>query len=281
MSELQEPVVEPVVDSVVDSAEKKDEPSSLTVAHLNEYPTVHAAYDYATSFPIVQRVSSFTSPYVSAAKECSQPLLKHASPVLARADQLGDRVLSNVDARLGDALKTTKPSDVLDLAKKPIVTLKSAVEAYKVAATTAAQDRVVKPLQNASDAVVERSKPVIDPLLKPVNERFETMINNYLPKEETEKESEATPEASTNELGRTVELAVTAVKRAKPALYSQANTTKTYVQGVYDEKHEQYAKGTTGVQTTVYASIATARQLTTEGVALAGSVLQKPEIKSV
>lgn len=252
-------------------------PASLTLAHLQEYPTVNAAVDYANSFPIVQRVSSFTLPYVSAAHERSQPLLKHASPVLTRADQLGDYVLTSVDSKL--PLKTTSPEDVIELAKKPIVSLRTAADTYKTAASTAAQERVIKPIQQATSAVknecVARSNSVVDPLLKPVNEKLESMLNEYLPASEKEAAEAASVTAADYELGRTVQLAVTAVKRAKPVLCSQATTTRTHVQEVYDAKVGLYAKETSGVQTTVYASIATAKQLSTEGVALAGGMLHK------
>lgn len=199
--------------------------------------------------------------------------------MLTRADQLGDYVLSSVDAKL--PLKTTSPEDVIELAKKPIVSLRTVADTYKTAASTAAQERVIKPLQQATEAVknecVSRSNSVVDPLLKPVNEKLESMLNEYLPASEKEA-TEATPAAAADadyELGRTVQLAVTAVKRAKPVLYSQATTTRTHVQEVYDAKHGLYAKETTGVQTAVYASIATAKQLSTEGVALAGGMLHK------
>lgn len=253
------------------ASETTTAPSSLVLAHLQEYPTVNAAYTYAASLPLVQKAASYTLPYVEAAKERGQPFIQRASPVLAKADALGDRVLTTVDSKF-TGLKTTQPEDVLDLAKKPIETIRSTADAYKAAAN----ERVVKPIQ---EKVHERAESVntnvVDPLLKPVNEKFESVINTYLPATD-DKESEE--EVSKHELGRAVQLTKTAVKRAKPVIATQVNSTKAHVQQVYDSKHEEYAKGTAGgVQTTVYASIATARQLSTESVALVGSVIHQPK----
>lgn len=244
--------------------------TSKVFAHLQEYPTFSAAYNYATSHPIAQKAASYTLPYVEAAKERGQPIISRATPVLAKADALGDRVLTSVDSRF-TSLKTTQPEDVYDLAKKPVETIRSTADAYKAAAN----ERVVKPLHARAESV---SSKVVDPLLKPVNERLETAINTYLPaSEKTETSSEGVVVApSKYELARTYSLTRTAVERARPVLVSQASATRAHVQDVYNTKHSEYAKGTTGgVQTTVYASIATARQLSNESVALVGSALQK------
>lgn len=250
--------VSSVTEKTVTSTETS---SSLVIAHLHTYPCLNAACNYASTLSVVQQLNTRAQPYVDATVKNAPAV---STRVLKHADQLGDRVLTSVD-NVFPALKTTQPEQVVELAKKNIEILRSTAVAYG----TAAQERVVRPL-------VTRSGPVVDPLLKPVNERVAGMLNTYLPGENTAEEvSEGATAKEENELSRSVQLAVTAVKRAKPVLDSTAATTKAHVQAVYDSKLAEYTKeGSSDKTSKVYASLATCRQLSSEGITYAGTVLQ-------
>lgn len=266
---------------------------SLVVSHLLTYPTVTAAYNYASSFSVVQRISSKAVPIFETVLEksaYSEPLLKRASPLLARADQLGDDLLTTVDSKIPQ-LKTTQPQEVINVALRPIETVRSTAEAYSTAAHDRFTIRVVKPIQDATESVKaqyasvydSKGKPLIktriDPLLSPLNERIEAIINVYLP-------NGAEISKYDNEIAHTVQLALVAIKRARPVLDDKAThlaalplETKAHVQEVYESKRSEYSKENSPVSSTVYASLATWKQLSSEGVTFAGSVLH-PKSKS-
>lgn len=270
---------------------------SLVLAHLQSYPTINAAYNYAASFPLVQRISSKALPILEAVREksrpISDPLIKRASPILERADKLGDNILSRVDDKIPQ-LKTTEPKEVINIARRPVETVISTAEAYSTAARDRFTVRVVKPIQDATENVKtqyasvydSKGKPLIktkvDPLLLPLNERFEALINLYLPKGEDVSKYE-------NELARTVQLAIVAVKRARPVIDEKASQlkalpkeTKAHVQEIYEKQRNGYGNDSP-VSSTIYASLATWKQISSEGVTYAGSVLhreQAPEVQS-
>lgn len=261
---------------------------SLIVAHLQSYPTLSAAVSYGLSFSVVQHISSRATPIYEAAKVRSKPILepiiKRASPLLERADKLGDSLLTTVDSRIPQ-LKTTQPQEVIDLARRPIETVVGISEAY----ATAAQDRfnltIVKPIQDATESLKaqyvavydSKGKPLIkariDPLLSPFNKELESLINSYLPAGEDVAKSDT-------EINHTIQLAIAAINRVRPVLGSQAQSlaslpkeTKAHVQEVYESKRSEYANEKSPVSSTVYASLATWKQLSSEGVSFAGQVL--------
>ncbi|KAF5110422.1 hypothetical protein DV454_004829 [Geotrichum candidum] len=262
---------------------------SLVIAHLQSYPTVNAAYNYATSFSLVQRISNKALPIVEAVIEksrpISDPIIKRASPILERADKLGDNILTRVDDRIPQ-LKTTEPQEVIDIARRPVETVISTAEAYSTAARDRFTIRIVKPIQDATENVKvqyasvydSKGKPLIktrvDPLLLPLNEKFETLINLYLPKGEDVSKYE-------NELARTVQLAIAAVKRARPFIDEKATQlkalpkeTRAHVQEVYEKQRGEY-DNKSPVSSTIYASLATWKQISSESVTFAGSVLHR------
>lgn len=275
--------------------------SSLLLTHLQSYPTVNAAYNYATSFSIVRKLSSKALPIVEVvlekSKPISVPLVKRASPLLDRADKLGDQILTQVDNRIPQ-LKTAEPQEVVDYARRPVEQVLSMTEAYSTAARDRFTVRVVKPIHDAAENVKHqyasvydaKGKPLIrtrvDPLLLPLNEKFEALINLYLPAGDDISKHE-------NELARTVELAIVAIKRAKPVIDEKATLlsklpkeTRAHVQDIYEKQKVEYAKGNNAISSSVYASIATWRQVSREGITYAGSLLgplsgKKPTEKEV
>lgn len=257
--------------------------SSLFLGHLYSYPTVNAAVDYAIHIPTIQKITTRATPYVNTLKEKSKPLsdpvLKRATPVLSRADQIGDKILSRVDERFPQ-LKETKPEEAIDIAKRPYETVKSTAGAY----STAAQDRInvnlVEPLKKASEKAKAHYNTVydntgkslvkIDPYIHPINDKIEVIIKNYFPEGSDIPESTGTD----NELSRTLQLAQVALQRARPVLDQQAsqlaslpNATRVHYLQVYDEKLTEYGKDKT-VTGPVYASLATVKQLSSESVSL-------------
>lgn len=273
-----------------DKHTKDDAPASqsLFVAHLHSYPTVSAAYSYASSLSVVQKISSRAVPIFEAvlekSKPISEPLIKRASPLLTRADKLGDSILTTVDSKIPQ-LKTTQPQEFVNIALRPIETVRSTAEAYSTAAHDRFTIRVVKPIQDATETVKaqyasvydSKGKPLIktriDPLLSPLNERIEAIINVYLP-------NGAEISKYDNEIAHTVQLALLAIKRARPVIDDKAThlkalpkETKAHVQEVYENKRSEYSKEKSPVSSTVYASLATWKQLSSEGVTFAGSVL--------
>lgn len=269
--------------------------NSLTVAHLQSYPTVNAVFSYAISLSVVKQISSRATPIYDAAKSRSQPILgpliKRASPIFERADKLGDSLLSTVDNRIPQ-LKTAKPQEVIDIARRPIESVVGISEAY----ATAVQDRfhmkVVKPIQDAGEsfkshyiAVYDnKGKPLIntriDPLLSPLNKELEQLINGYLPVGGEIGKSDT-------EITRTIRLAFAAISRFRPFIGNQAThlaalpkETKTHVQEVYESKRCEYAKDKSPVSSTVYASLATWKQLSSEGATFAGSILSPKSTKA-
>lgn len=276
---------------------------SLFLGHLYSYPTVTAAVDYASSLPVVKKVATSAKPYIVTIREkskpISEPVLKRATPVLSKVDALGDRVLSKVDENFPQ-LKETKPEDVCDFAKKPYLTVKSTAEAYSTAAHDQLTANVVIPLKNVGDRVKthyitvydtkgkEIIKKQVDPLMHPLNDKIEAFINSYLPAEtsSTENDENANTTSTTttteeeNEILRAVKLAHVTLERAKPVLDEQAthlaaipNATKEYVYEVYEEKLTGYGKDKK-VSGPVYASLATCKQLSKDGVVLASSILK-------
>lgn len=271
-----------------DVAPKSLAEHSLTVAHLSSYPTVKAAYSYATSFPVIQRITSRAAPYLEAAKDRSKPVvepfLKRASPLLEQADKLGDGLLSTIDKRI-PSLKTTQPQEVVDLARRPFESAYDFSGAYVTAAHDRYEMKIVKPLHDAAEKLKEqynsvydsKGKPLInariDPLLAPINKEIENLINAYLPSGDEVGKSDT-------EISHAVQLAIAAINRLRPAIGSQANAiaafpkeTKAHVQEVYEAKRSEYSKGRSPVSSTVYASLATWKQLSSEGATFAGSVL--------
>jgi sporulation-specific protein 4 len=263
---------------------------SLVLAHLQSYPTVNAAYNYAASFPLVQRISSKALPIFEAVREksrpISDPIIKRASPILERADKLGDDILTRVDDKIPQ-LKTTEPQEVIDIARRPVDTVISTAEAYSTAARDRFTVRIVKPIQDATENVKvqyasvydSKGKPLIktrvDPLLLPLNEKFEALINLYLPKGENDVSKYE------NELARTVHLAIAAIKRARPVIDEKATQlkalpkeTRAHVQEVYEKQRGEYSNKSP-VSSTIYASLATWKQISSEGVTYAGSVLHR------
>lgn len=261
---------------------------SLIVTHLSSYPTLKAAYSYALSFSLVQGISTHTAPYYEAAKGRSKPvvdpLLKRASPLLKRADELGDGILSAVDKRIPH-LKTTKPDDVVDVVRRPIEAAYDFSGSYVNAARDRYNTQIIKPLQDATESLKTqynavydtRGKPLIkariDPYLGPVNKELEKFINAYLP-EGTEIGT------SDTEIAHTIQIALSALGRVRPAIGNQATAiaalpkeTRAHVQEVYEAKRSEYSKGNSPVSSTVYASLATWKQLSSEGATFAGSVL--------
>lgn len=262
---------------------------SKFLGHLYSYPTVNAAVDFAVNLPSVQKISTKASPIVHSLKEkskpFSEPVIKRATPVLSKADQIGDKILSRVDESF-PRLKETKTEDVVDFARKPYETVVSTAGAY----STAAQDRIstnlVQPIKKAGERAKEHYNTVYDntgkPLIKsqiypyitPINHRIEVIIKHYLPEGSDIPESSA----NENEIARTIQLAHVALQRAKPIIDQQASqlatlpaSTREHVQKVYDEKLTGYGKNGV-IAGPVLASIATWKQLSTEGVSLASNI---------
>lgn len=290
---------------IVDSTPTNTEPStplhSLFLEHLYSYPTVTAAVDYASALPVVKKVATSAKPYIVTIREkskpISEPVLKRATPVLSKVDALGDRVLSKVDENFPQ-LKETKPQNVRDFALKPYLTVKSTAEAYSTAAHDQLTANVVIPLKNVGDRVKthyitvydtkgkEIIKKQVDPLIHPLNDKIEAFINSYLPAGSTSEESTTTLEQE-NELLRAVKLAHVTLERAKPVLDEQAthlaalpNATKEYLYEVYEEKLTGYGKDKK-VSGPVYASLATCKQLSKDGVVLASSLLKNGGFRNI
>ncbi|VVT47311.1 uncharacterized protein SAPINGB_P001648 [Magnusiomyces paraingens] len=279
--------------------EQSSYPKSLFFTHLYSYPAVNAAVDYATHIPVVQRLSTSARPYLDSLKErskpISEPVVKRATPVLAKADVFGDKILSRVDENF-PLLKTTTPADAVDLARKPYETVKSTAEAYSTAAHDRLSTSVVEPLKKAGERVKEHYTTVydsksstiksqVDPLIHPLNDRFEFLIKHFFPEssvslQQEEDQQQAPSEKFVSaEVARTVYLAHVALQQARPLLDVQASHLKTlpevtrkHILHVYDEKLTAYGKDKI-VTGPVYASVATFKQLSGEGVVYAGHVL--------
>lgn len=276
---------------------------SLFLGHIYSYPTVNAALDYASHFPMVQKITSTATPYYNTIKERSKPLtdpvLKRATPVLAKADALGDKILTRVDSKF-PLLKKATPDDAIDIARKPYDTVVSTAEAY----STAAQDRlnvnVVMPLKKAGDKVKSHYTTVydisgktmfknqVDPIIHPLNDRIEVIIKHYLPQGPPEINDHSNDDGSSqtsssttteSELARTLHLAQVAIQRAKPVIDHQATqvaaipaATRAHVQEVYESKLNSFGKDR-HISGPVYASLATWKQLSSESVSFATSAL--------
>lgn len=259
---------------------------SLFMAHLATYPAVAAVAGLAASFPVVKIFASNAVPLLMAmrdrSKPVSDPVVKHATPVLERVDKFGDDLLTNVDKHFPQ-LQNTQPEDVYEYARKPVTTARSAATAYSNAARGALSARVVGPIKQVSkNARVQYARVYdtkgralirsrLDPIILPLNDRLEGIIVDYLP----EGEELPSAEQLSNELSRTWRLARVVYRRARPALSEQAanvatipKATRTHVREVYEDeisKHSQENKNltTSGI---VLAYIGTGRQISAESL---------------
>lgn len=282
---------EPTINGSVETSNPSIISNSRFFGHLYSYPTVNAAVDYAFKLPSVQTIANRAAPIVVSLKEKSKPfsdpVIKHAAPVLAKADELGDKILSRVDESFPQ-LKETKSEDVIDLAKKPYESVKSTADAYSTAAHDIINTNLVEPIKKAGERAKSQyisvydntGKPLIknriDPYVNPINHKFEDIIKQYLPEGSPEIPEQGSDE---NELVRAVHLAQVLLERARPLIDQQASqlatiphATKEHVQKVYDEKLSEYGKDKS-YSGPLYAYIATWRQLSSEGMMLAGSLL--------
>lgn len=276
---------------------------SLFLGHLYSYPTITAAVDYATHISVVQKLSVTARPYIDTiyerSKPLSEPVIKRASPVLAKADVLGDKILSRVDENF-PKLKTTKPTDAIDLARKPYETVKSTAEAYSTVAHDRLSTSVVEPIQKAAERVKSHYATVyddkgrslvksqVDPYIVPLNDRFEVLIKHFFP-DVSDLAGAEDETATSSEISRTLHLAQVALQQTRPILDEQATHLKAlpvatvlHIEKIYDEKLTAYGKEKT-VTGPVYASLATVKQLSGEGVVYAGTVYEntKNTIKSL
>lgn len=265
---------------------------SLFLGHLYSYPAVNAAVDYTLNIPSVQNITTKAIPIVNSLKEKSkpftEPVIKRASPVLVKADQLGDKILSRVDESFPQ-LKETKSEDVIEFARKPFESVKSTADAYSTAAHDRINVNLVDPIKKAGErakthynTVYDKTgKPLIknqvDPYMVSVNHKIEEIITHYLP-----EGTEIPPKtADENEISRTLALTQFAFQKAKPYIDQQTghianipHATREHVQKIYDEKLAEYEADKTHTSP-IYdnAYIATLKQLYSEGMMFAGSLL--------
>jgi sporulation-specific protein 4 len=275
-----------------------DIPASLFVAHLTSYPAVAAVAGLAASFPVVKIFASNAIPVMMSlrdrSKPVSEPVLKRASPVISRVDKFGDEILTSVDKRF-PSLQTTEPTAMLDMAKRPVESARSAANAYSDAARGTVNHHVVEPIKSATHAVRAQYAKVydtqgkalirsrVDPLFLAINDRLEAVIIDYLPKGDELPSNENL----SNEMSRTWRLARTAIRRVRPALTEQAVNVSTipqaarvHVKEIYERKVTEHSDGKNpGLFALGLAIIGTGRELTNEasGVVVSRVFASKPE----
>lgn len=281
------------------SEEKKAElPTSRFVQHLATYPSVAAVASLAASVPVVKIFVSNAIPVAmylnERSKPVTEPVVKRATPIISKVDQLGDDLLSNVDKKFPQ-LKTTQPSDVVSLATKPVDQARNTAVSYGDAAKDAVTHRVIDPIKSATHKARAQYAKVydtqgkalirsrIDPLVLPLNDRLAVVIEEYFPQagDTTNADLTSSDEVS-NQLSRSWRLALTAYRRATPAVVNQANhvieipaATTHHIHQIYEEKQAIHSKGKKPtLYTSALAGLGTCYQLTEEGRQAISSSLQ-------
>lgn len=266
---------------------------SLFMSHLATYPAVAAVAGLAASFPVVKIFASNAVPLLMAMRErskpVSDPVVKHATPVVQRVDKLGDDLLTNMDKHFPQ-LQNAQPEDMYEYARKPVTNARSAAVNYSNAARGALSTRIVDPIKQVSkNARIQyarvydtKGKALIrsrlDPLIHPINDRIEGIIVDYLP----EGDEIPPSEKMSNEFSRTWRLARVVYRRARPAISEQAanvatipQVTRAHVREVYEDEMSKNNKDDKNPTTTgiILAYIGTGRQISSESLTAIGNAL--------
>lgn len=218
---------------------------SAVVKHLASYPTVNSTIHYISSIPIVKKAVDVSKPYVEKVNEKPKPytsaVLERAQPALDKADQIGDKVLSNIDARF-PSIKTVQPSDVVS-------EVRTRVDSAKSSAQQQVDQKFVKPLSSAASSVKERyskvydaqGKPIVDSIgsrIAPLNDKLESVISEYLPAKPVKDAATdvVTESKPSNEFGRSASLFKSVLERLVPVFTSYTDSAKSEVSSVYSKK---------------------------------------------
>lgn len=259
-----------------DTANEKTQSSqSVFVQHLATYPAITAVAGLVASFPVVKIFASNAVPLIQAVHErtrkVSDPLVSAVEPALKRADELGDKVLTDLDNRF-PALKTVQPADLVEGAQ-------SRINSARASAQSAVDAHLIQPVANVAGAAKAQYTKVYDTQgryiativnnqVGPVNERLESVISEYLPSDQ------ALPPKEGTEVQRTFVLVKTAAERARPQIQEFEVSTRQYCVQVYQAKLKERdgEKETHSLISSLLAAVAAGRQITGEGLHRAAAI---------
>ncbi|ODQ64382.1 hypothetical protein NADFUDRAFT_52711 [Nadsonia fulvescens var. elongata DSM 6958] len=231
-----------------DSAEVSSHPtgaalaldSSKFLSHLNAYPTLGALAGYAGSFPLVKALADHSVPILVSLGQTTKPL---SHPLLSRIDRLGDNLLTQVDATF-PVFKETTPQDVMEVAKRPLETIKSTTTMYKSAARNSIDQYVIDPVKSltvsTASTLDSTTSPFLNPLLSPVNVRLQALAKDYhlvdyasvaasSQDSETTESSELSQLSQPSELTKTYNLSLQVFKHLRPNTTAIASSAKSHV----------------------------------------------------
>jgi len=157
------------------------------LTHISSLPVVHDLGDEMQKYPLAVKAQG-------AIKQVSITALKMAGPIepyLEKADGYADAGLVNLENRFPIVKAPT--SEVIEKTKQPAVIAKSTVDTY----VGAAKDKWNGTVKNGSDVAHQAqvngekmlSKEKVDPVLKPVLDKVESILDAYLPQSEKLKNS--------------------------------------------------------------------------------------------
>lgn len=241
---------------------------SKFVQHLATYPAVTALAGLVASFPVVKIFASNAIPLLHAIHERSKPvadpIAQTATPYLRSLDNVGDSALSRVDERFPQ-LQKVQPSEVYESAHNYFGSVRGNAKAKY-------DDKIAKPISNAATAARNQYDSIYDSQIgsyvSPINERLESAIDQYLPREGRTEADEAVENSEKSQVRRTYALAKLAAERAAPKLKE-----------VYVQKLDARTSGeqNPGYLARLLAALATGKFLSIESYHLVLSHFGTPE----
>lgn len=215
--------------------------------HLKSYPLVNDAYKFAVSRAYVATAVSYVKPIVVYVQSLLFSVALVKSLLVLFDSYFNKYILDSVD-KLVPPIKT--------------------VGFDQLNARAAQTYSKIDPVPVVKDLVNNQIKPsvtaTVDPIIKPFNNRFETLINNYLPEDSGARATHTagSSQAPSSELPRLYNLTSSAINKTVPIANQELANIQSHITSKYNSNLTQPAT----IPTKIHAAAKTSVDLSNEGL---------------